>query len=36
LLALHVFVVKMVSSFSIENKETADRGAAMWKTMLEK
>lgn len=24
-----------MSSFSIENKEAADRGAAMWKAMLE-
>jgi hypothetical protein len=26
----------MVSSFSLENREVVDRGAAMWKEMLEK
>ena len=36
LAAINASIEKMVSSFSIENKEAADTGAAMWKAMLDK
>ncbi|KAK1678997.1 hypothetical protein QYE76_039845 [Lolium multiflorum] len=36
LAAIDASIEKMMFSFSIENKEAADRGAAMWKAMLEK
>jgi hypothetical protein len=35
LAAIDASIEKMVSFFSIENKEVADRGATMWKEMLE-
>jgi hypothetical protein len=36
LAAIEVFIEKMVSSFTIENTYRDERGAAMWKAMLDK